>query len=72
MRVLAFAASLRRGSLNRTLIQVAARIAREEGARVDLAELRALETPLYRGCPREPRRCSAAWRRRTRSCSRTC
>ena len=49
MRVLALAASLRRGSLNRKLIQVAARIAREEGAQVDLAEFRAFEMPLYDG-----------------------
>ena len=49
MRVLALAASLRRGSLNRKLIQVAARIAREEGAQVDLAEFRAFDMPLYDG-----------------------
>lgn len=48
MRVLAFAASLRRESLNRKLIQVAADIARER-AEVDLAEFREFDMPLFDG-----------------------
>ena len=47
IRLLAFAASLRRGSLNRELIGVAAAIAREKGAQVDLAEFREFDMPLY-------------------------
>jgi NAD(P)H-dependent FMN reductase len=49
MRVLAFAASLRRGSLNRKLIAVAAELARSAGAEVDLAEFREFELPIYDG-----------------------
>lgn len=49
MRVLAFAASLRSGSFNKKLIQVAAGIARETGAEVDLADFRAFDMPLYDG-----------------------
>jgi NAD(P)H-dependent FMN reductase len=47
MRVLAFAASLRQGSLNQKLIAVAADIARRVGAEVDLADFRDFEMPLY-------------------------
>jgi NAD(P)H-dependent FMN reductase len=47
MRVLAFAASLRQGSLNQKLIAVAADIARKAGAEVDLADFRDFEMPLY-------------------------
>ena len=46
-KVLAFAASLRRGSWNRKLIQLAADLAREGGAEVDLAEFREFEMPIY-------------------------
>lgn len=49
MRILAFAASLRRESYNRKLIQVAARILRENGADVDLADFREFDMPLYDG-----------------------
>jgi NAD(P)H-dependent FMN reductase len=49
MRVLAFAASLRSGSLNRKLVALAAEIARDEGAEVDLAEFREFEMPPYDG-----------------------
>jgi len=49
MKVLAFAASLRAGSLNRKLVALAAEIAREEGAEVELAEFREFEMPLYDG-----------------------
>jgi NAD(P)H-dependent FMN reductase len=49
MKVLAFAASLRAGSLNRKLVTLAAEIAREEGAEVDLAEFREFEMPIYDG-----------------------
>jgi len=49
MRILAFAASLREGSLNRRLIEVAAGLAREAGAEVDLADFRDFDMPLYDG-----------------------
>ncbi len=49
MRALAFAASLRRASLNRKLITVAAEMARSAGAQVDLAEFREFEMPMYDG-----------------------
>jgi NAD(P)H-dependent FMN reductase len=49
MRILAFAASLRRGSLNRQLIAVAAELARSAGAEVDLADFREFELPIYDG-----------------------
>lgn len=49
MKMLAFAASLRAGSLNRRLVELAARIAREHGAAVDLADLREFDMPLYDG-----------------------
>jgi NAD(P)H-dependent FMN reductase len=49
MRILAFAASLRRGSLNRKLISVAAEEARSAGAEVDLADFREFELPIYDG-----------------------
>lgn len=48
MRVLAFAASLRRDSLNKKLIRVAADIARES-AKVDLADFREFDMPLFDG-----------------------
>lgn len=49
MKLLAFAASLRRGSLNRKLIALAAEAARHAGAEVDLADFREFELPLYDG-----------------------
>lgn len=49
MRILAFAASLRRASLNRKLIALAADVARSAGAEVDLAEFREFELPIYDG-----------------------
>ncbi len=49
MRILAFAASLRRGSLNRKLVALAADVARDAGAEVDLAEFREFELPIYDG-----------------------
>ncbi len=49
MRVLAFAASLRRGSLNQKLILLAAEAARAAGAEVDLAEFREFDMPIYDG-----------------------
>lgn len=49
MRLLAFAASLRRESLNKKLIQVAAHAAQELGARVDVRDFRDFEMPLYDG-----------------------
>lgn len=49
MRLLAFAASLRRGSYNRRLIALAAQIARDQGAEVDLADFHEFDMPLYDG-----------------------
>ena len=49
MRLLAFAASLRRASHNRRLITLAAELARARGAEVDLAEFREFDMPLYDG-----------------------
>ena len=49
MKILAFAASLRRSSLNRKLIALAADFARAAGAEVDLAEFREFELPIYDG-----------------------
>lgn len=46
-RLLAFAASLRRASYNRKLIELAAGLAREAGASVDLAEFREFDMPLF-------------------------
>ena len=47
MRLLAFAASLRRESLNRKLIQIAAELARDAGIEVDLADFHEFDMPLY-------------------------
>ena len=49
MKLLAFAASLRRASLNRRLIGLTATLARARGAEVDLAEFREFDMPLYDG-----------------------
>lgn len=49
MKVLAFAASMRRHSFNRKLIELASDIARKNGAQVDLAEFRDFDMPLYDG-----------------------
>ena len=49
MKVLAFAASLRRASLNRRLITLATAIARREGAEVELADFRDFDMPMYDG-----------------------
>lgn len=49
MKILAFAASLRAGSLNRKLVALAAELARREGADVDLAEFREFDMPIYDG-----------------------
>lgn len=47
LRLLAFAASLRKGSFNRKLIQLTAELAREQGAEVDLADFHDFDMPLY-------------------------
>ena len=47
LRLLAFAASLRRESWNRKLLGLAVDLAREAGAEVDLAEFREFNMPLY-------------------------
>ncbi|XXF75023.1 NAD(P)H-dependent oxidoreductase [Myxococcaceae bacterium GXIMD 01537] len=49
MRVLAFAASLKKGSLNHRLISLAAEIARAEGAEVDFPQFEDFDMPLYDG-----------------------
>jgi chromate reductase len=49
LRLLAFAASLRRGSLNRRLLTPAVAIARAAGAEVDLAEFAEFHTPIFDG-----------------------
>ena len=47
LRLLAFAASLRRDSWNRKLLGLAVDVAREAGAEVDVAEFREFDMPLY-------------------------
>ncbi len=47
LRILAFAASLRTGSYNLRLLQLAVEIARREGAEVEVAEYRAFDSPMY-------------------------
>lgn len=47
MRLLAFAASLRRDSMNRKLIRLACDLAREAGVEVDLADFHEFDMPLY-------------------------
>jgi NAD(P)H-dependent FMN reductase len=47
LRLLAFAASLRKGSLNRKLIQVAANLASQLGAEVDFAEFHQFDAPSF-------------------------
>ena len=49
LKVLVFAASLRKESLNGKLANLAARIAAELGATVDLASMRDFDVPLYDG-----------------------
>jgi len=49
LSVLVFAASLRRESLNQKLAALAARVARESGANVDVALMRDFDVPLYNG-----------------------
>src|SRR5262245_12900756 len=49
LNVLVFAASLRRDSLNKRLAALAARIAQQLGANVDLASMREFDVPLYDG-----------------------
>jgi len=47
VRLLAFAASLKRESLNRKLINLAVELAREAQVEVDLADFREFDMPLY-------------------------
>ena len=49
LNVLVFAASLRADSLNRKLAALAARVAAQNGATVDLASMRDFDVPLYDG-----------------------
>ena len=48
-RILAFAGSARSASLNKTLARRAAALAEEQGAEVELLDLRDFEMPLYDG-----------------------
>src|SRR4051794_6917611 len=49
LRVVVFAASLRKESLNRKLATLAASVARESSATVDLATMDDFDVPLYSG-----------------------
>lgn len=49
LRVLIFSASLRRESLNTQLVRLAARVAEQHGATVDLASMRDFDCPSYDG-----------------------
>jgi chromate reductase, NAD(P)H dehydrogenase (quinone) len=49
LKVLVFAASLRTESLNRRLADLAARVAAENGATVDVASMRDFDVPSYNG-----------------------
>ena len=49
LKVLVFAASLRAESLNRKLAALAARVAEQYGATVDMASMRDFDVPLYDG-----------------------
>jgi NAD(P)H-dependent FMN reductase len=49
MKLLAFAASLRRDSYNRKLIDLASQIARDAGVTVDVADFAEFDMPFYNG-----------------------
>ena len=49
MKFLAFAGSLREGSLNRKLLTIACEIARKKGAEVKMVDLAEFDMPLYNG-----------------------
>jgi NAD(P)H-dependent FMN reductase len=49
MKLLAFSASLRRASLNKRLLDLAAAIARAQGAEVDVADFADFDAPTYNG-----------------------
>jgi NAD(P)H-dependent FMN reductase len=49
MRVFAFAAALRRDSLNRKLVRLAAAAAERDGATIDLADFHEFDMPIYDG-----------------------
>ena len=49
LKVLVFGASVRAGSLNRQLAALAARVAEQNGAKVDHASMRDFDVPLYNG-----------------------
>jgi NAD(P)H-dependent FMN reductase len=49
MKVFALAASLRRDSWNRRLVELAARLAKQTKAKVDLADFREFDMPFYDG-----------------------
>lgn len=55
LRVLAFAASLRRGSVNRKLLALAVELARADGAEVDVAEFAEFDMPLFNADLQETR-----------------
>ena len=49
IKILAFAASFRKGSFNKKLIHIAADLAQKRGAKVDLVDFKEFEMPLYDG-----------------------
>lgn len=49
MKLLGVVGALRRASWNRRLLRIAARLAAEHGAQIEIAELRDLEMPFYDG-----------------------
>ena len=49
LKVLIFGASLRAGSVNRQLADLAAKVAQKHGATVDLASMRDFDVPSYDG-----------------------
>lgn len=49
LKVLVFSASLRTGSLNTKLANLAARVAKQQGATVDVASMRDFDVPLFDG-----------------------
>ena len=49
MKILAFAASLRKNSVNGTLIKIASKIAKEQGCDIELLDFSEFDVPVYNG-----------------------
>lgn len=49
MKLLAFAAALRQGSLNRRLIRLVIEVTQKQGVEIDVADFREFDMPLYDG-----------------------